>query len=350
MDICGIGTPTQPRLHIMTSPSQPVGPTLGEGPIADTAERAPQLLLCCREITDEEPRKLASTQLARFNLWASNIGVFAARHASLDYRLRTAPFVRVAVEGNLDMVCKHLLTTLKASPELSEEEFNALFDARRSHVSVLAKNMLLKSMSNDHTRTKELELVEARITILHQLSLAIRQASNRNTLTKIPKLLDLDWDYVIIRERREDGADSRTHINGVRFDIGAGFEEFVRKALTFRWLGLRSSSEEDLDEEQKSYRQTLLERCVATVSTRRRQLAYFRAHQSRLERDNKDSFVSRPQQLPDAKPAQQYETEHPKGGNLLPGTTKEPDSSRPSMFSYEPSTPPTKRRSFRSSL
>lgn len=106
----------------MTSSSQPVGPTLGEGLIADTAERARQLLLCCREITDEEPRKLALTQLSRFNLWASNIGVFAARHASLDYRLRTAPSVRVAVEGNLDMVCKRLLTS---KPNVSREYLSA---------------------------------------------------------------------------------------------------------------------------------------------------------------------------------------------------------------------------------
>lgn len=33
-------------------------------------------------------------QLARFNIWAANIGVFAEAHASLDYRLRNSPKVR----------------------------------------------------------------------------------------------------------------------------------------------------------------------------------------------------------------------------------------------------------------
>lgn len=94
--------------------SQPVVSTFEEGSIADTAARARQLFLCCREITTEKLQKLALAQLARFNLWASNIGVFASHHASLDYRLRTALSVRAAVEGNLEIVCKHLLKSTLA--------------------------------------------------------------------------------------------------------------------------------------------------------------------------------------------------------------------------------------------
>jgi len=81
-----------------------------EGSIAETAERARQLLLCCRNIAEEDARDFAAAQLARFNLWASNMGVFGSRHASLDYRLRTALTVRAAIEGNLDAICKRLLT------------------------------------------------------------------------------------------------------------------------------------------------------------------------------------------------------------------------------------------------
>jgi hypothetical protein len=36
-------------------------------------------------------------QLARFNIWAANIGVFAEAHASLDYRIRNSPKVKVMV-------------------------------------------------------------------------------------------------------------------------------------------------------------------------------------------------------------------------------------------------------------
>lgn len=99
----------------MASPSELLDPIEEDESITDNAERARAIFLCCREIIDESPRELASaqlasTQLARFNLWASNIGVFATRYASLDYRLRTAPVVRIAIEGNLEIVCRHLLS------------------------------------------------------------------------------------------------------------------------------------------------------------------------------------------------------------------------------------------------
>jgi hypothetical protein len=80
------------------------------GSIAETAEIARQLLLCCREIPSKEVSRIVDAQFVRFNLWASNIGVFAARHASLDYRLRTALTVRVTIEGNLENICGNLLS------------------------------------------------------------------------------------------------------------------------------------------------------------------------------------------------------------------------------------------------
>lgn len=81
--------------------------------IANTAEKARQFLLCCQKIQHKDNHKIASTHLSRFNLWASNIGVFAERHASLDYRLRTLPTVKAAIEGNLEILCRHLLTGKK---------------------------------------------------------------------------------------------------------------------------------------------------------------------------------------------------------------------------------------------
>jgi hypothetical protein len=78
--------------------------------ISDIAERSRQLLLCCRESFAEESRRIAGDQLSRFNLWASNIGVFSSPQACLDYRLRTAPIAKAAVEGNLEILCTHLLS------------------------------------------------------------------------------------------------------------------------------------------------------------------------------------------------------------------------------------------------
>lgn len=97
----------------MAPSAKVLGPISEDGSIADIADRARQLLLCCQKIRSEEVQKIATAQLVRFNLWAANIGVFAPRHASLDYRLRTAPTVKTAVEGNLEILCVHLVSSEK---------------------------------------------------------------------------------------------------------------------------------------------------------------------------------------------------------------------------------------------
>lgn len=49
-------------------------------------------------------QRIAEEHLLRFNLWASNIGVFAGAHASLDYRLRDAPSVKGTVVSILNIL------------------------------------------------------------------------------------------------------------------------------------------------------------------------------------------------------------------------------------------------------
>lgn len=79
--------------------------------IAPTAQTARMLLLSCQELLteDQETHRIASAQLSRFDLWASNNGVFSTKHSSLDYRLRTAPAAKAAVDGNLEILCKQAL-------------------------------------------------------------------------------------------------------------------------------------------------------------------------------------------------------------------------------------------------
>jgi hypothetical protein len=79
------------------------------GPIAVTTLKAKQLFESCLESDNITFKETAEAQLSRFSLWYSNIGVFAAVHASLDYRLRTSAEARSAVEGNLDILCEQLI-------------------------------------------------------------------------------------------------------------------------------------------------------------------------------------------------------------------------------------------------
>jgi hypothetical protein len=190
------------------------------------------------------------------------------------------------------LIC--ICLVLKGSPELSKEEVDTLFNTPPSQISVFAKSVLPKSISNSYTTKEAFKLVETQITLLHKLSVDIRRAINRYGLANLPKLFYFDTEHVIIREQKKDGSNSQIVIESVCVDVGAEFEEFVRKALTHRWLQYRSPGEDGLTKEQHNYRQILLERCVSTVSTRRRQLEYFRAHQNRLEQNDRQGFLFRP--------------------------------------------------------
>jgi hypothetical protein len=51
---------------------------------------------------------LIEDQLGRFNIWTSNIGVFAPGRASMDYRLRDAHDIRGLVLRLLDTLLGHV--------------------------------------------------------------------------------------------------------------------------------------------------------------------------------------------------------------------------------------------------
>ncbi|KAJ4861377.1 hypothetical protein T069G_02331 [Trichoderma breve] len=265
------------------SSSRPFGKVVEKESLADTAERVCLLLVCCQEIADEKIQSFAAVQLLSFNEWVDDYRVFAAQHASLDYQLRTTPSFISIIENYLDTIIECLLATLKGSTEVSDDQIDTFLAVPISHVPIIARNLLLDSAFDGCTRTKQLQTVEARITSLSNLSSQIRQRVHRQSLVEIPELLDFDKEYVITRERIGDGLDSEFHVDGTHFDVGKEFEKFVREALTHKWFHFHSNNEKNLSEEQMSYRQWLLERCVTIISTRRRQLACFRAHYSHEE-------------------------------------------------------------------
>jgi hypothetical protein len=84
-------------------------PHVAHNTIAFAARKAEMLFQCCLDTTDQDAQKLVDLQLSRYRLWTSNIGVFATRHASLDYRLRTAAEAASAVLGNIEILCEQLL-------------------------------------------------------------------------------------------------------------------------------------------------------------------------------------------------------------------------------------------------
>jgi hypothetical protein len=75
--------------------------------IAGTAELSFHLFQQCLQLSPAIPPQelsLVEDQFARFSTWAANIGVFAPGRASMDHRLREAPYVQGAVTGLLETV------------------------------------------------------------------------------------------------------------------------------------------------------------------------------------------------------------------------------------------------------
>ncbi|KAJ5610789.1 hypothetical protein N7510_007508 [Penicillium lagena] len=259
--------------------------------IADTAERARQLLLCCQENFSDKPKRFVGAQLSRFKLWASNIGVFSARQASLDYRLRTARNAKAAVDGNLEILCIQLLSALTGQEDLPEEIIDAFAEASPRDVINFGSG-IFDPLADVDVRLASLQSAEETIGTLHQLSLAIRRASNRNSLMKVPTLYDTDGAHAVVREITNVNHIEQKPVPPVRFEVTVGFDDFLRRALKYRWLS--TVEDENLNEDQKKYRQLMLERCIATISVRRRQLTYFQRHQAKLGKHTEANFSPTP--------------------------------------------------------
>jgi uncharacterized protein (DUF2235 family) len=263
---------------------------------------------------------MAEWQNDRFNIWASNIGVFAAKHSSLDYRLRTAPSAKIAVDGNLYILCTQILrgthsfmrpvgrtlltrfTALTGLSQLDDKVLEAFADLDEAGVSDFGLTLFESSDPVSSDRMSALKEAEDTISTLHQLSLAVRKMSNRSSLVRVPKLHDMDGGYKIVKEFDGPFPSAIEYVAPVVFEITAGFENFLSRVLTARWLrsdkniegntakelgnDVRNDTGEDegFDKHLQEYRQVLFTRCVTAISSRRRQLTYFQTHETNLEK------------------------------------------------------------------
>lgn len=271
------------------------------GSLAAAADKAYQLLLCCQLFEDESSQLTSSVQLDRFKLWAKNIGVFSSWHASLDYRLRTVESVRDAVGGSIEVLCVDLLTgtcllvirriariltntALAGGRDLTDEELDSLESCSAKEAHSVGRQLLTESGSDQTTlqaRLRLLNSVENSITILHHLSLAIRRASNRNSLAKAHKLIDSDQGFTWLRQPSEDR--HQILVDTFRYDISTTFRDYVTRVMTLRWLvAVPEGHENPVCSHMMDYRNTILDRCVNAVTSRRQQLAYFREHQDKI--------------------------------------------------------------------
>lgn len=205
------------------------------------AKKAQRLLESCKDVRNRKTATDADHQLVRFKLWASNIGIFAIRHASLDYRLRTDDLVKTSIWNDLEVLSRRVAPSIETTKE---------------------------AMTS----------IEWSISELLELSQSIRRTSNRDPLTTVPALMDHDKGYSSLPEGPNSTFEKR--ISSIDFDISDTFQSSVRQILDLRWLV--SMGKVVLDDQFKGYREELIGRCVELICIKRRQLLYDHIHQHTL--------------------------------------------------------------------
>ncbi|KAK3672609.1 hypothetical protein LTR78_007421 [Recurvomyces mirabilis] len=264
-------------------------PSFDDSELAAASKQVRQLLTCCEATTDEVISREAKAQVARFDLWASNIGVFAKRHASLDYRLRAAPISRAAIESSLDTLCNNIFFALTGDYDVAEQEQDRLGDLVED-IPQYCQGLIRRHRPAPTTTLEGLHTVGTSITSLHRLSLAIRKSGNRNSLSRVPGLLDVDHGYTLFHNTNAE----QQAVLACTYAITSTFEDFVRSTLSRRWLQYATDPSSaqgqaqhtpdlGLNKVQAEYRSIMLDRCVAMIVSRRRLLVYFGNHQSKLE-------------------------------------------------------------------
>jgi hypothetical protein len=170
--------------------------------------------------------EIIQQQLARFNYWASNIGVFASRGASLDTRLnhRNSANYRILLLQLLDVLEKNL------------------------HAAVVGLVVGTDSdnIKNETSHKDTVQAVSDIISGLNRLSATIRKSSARNRNSKAANFV----------ERDDEGN-----------DISMVYQENVTRII--RQLYPDASS-------------TLCTRLGESISLRRKRILYSRRHQAKL--------------------------------------------------------------------
>jgi hypothetical protein len=200
------------------------------------------------------------------------------------------------------------MIALTGEEDLGVDDLQAFAVAKPQNVFQFGSELQKRYSSGPEPGVNLSGLAEAEntITTLHQLSLAIRTASNRNTLTKAPKLTDIDDEFFWIKVRCEGPTDvGIQRLPPVSFDMSQKFEMYIREVLSRRWMTCLPKDDmpvndrkemeatATLSDSQREYRRIVFDRCVSLITARRKQLAYFQNHQTKLSANVK-AFQSPP--------------------------------------------------------
>jgi hypothetical protein len=177
-----------------------------------------QKLLSSPVLGDETIQK----QLARFNYWAANMGVFAPSSASLDTRLKNTTNYRRLLLQLLDVLKRNLLAA--TNPPATDADMD----------------------TNEASHQDTIQAVSDIISSLHRLSATIRRSAARDRNSKASSFV----------ERDDEGK-----------DINSVFQENVTRIIQQRYPDASKA---------------VCERLGESISLRRRRVLYSRRHQLKL--------------------------------------------------------------------
>ncbi|KAB8349465.1 hypothetical protein FH972_023492 [Carpinus fangiana] len=207
----------------------------------------------------EAPYDVVAEEFTRFKLWSGNIGLLHRGHASLDYRLRDAPFVERFVRDLLnDLLVRDVVHGTRPpfedmSPDSDDDDSwdGNIDDIASEHDSTADVQTELEG------RVHEIQSIVDR---LFRLSVKIRSPASRIGSSKADTLKDVDLDTgvdVFERFYEMDCQHIREILSSLRQELPSGTEDH----------GL-----------------FLVERLARANKYRRQQFRYWRRHKSKLAR------------------------------------------------------------------
>ncbi|KAI0481843.1 hypothetical protein F4859DRAFT_512978 [Xylaria cf. heliscus] len=230
-----------------------------------------------------------TSESERFQLWAQNLGLFQEGHASLDYRVRDAVFVRDRLAELLRELAEHIrelyLILLGEKTPAEQLDIPVEDDSSSSESSSESSVRSRISCGSDsfHEIDFRFQSLTERLDSLYSLAARIRNPKNRpsHTVNHLYKHIPESERLAYIRNREELEA------NIVSYILRQHIIEISNRDEIQSFHGIHGVTSEDTLSEYTSPNCWIIRRTGKANARRKQQLAYWKDHALRLSQVKK---------------------------------------------------------------
>ncbi|KAI1115604.1 hypothetical protein F5Y14DRAFT_117188 [Nemania sp. NC0429] len=223
-----------------------------------------------------------TSEAERFELWAKNLGLFADGHASLDYRLRDATFVKDRFEELFRDLIEHLKELAmilkgerKPAEELDFPQDDSSSSGSSTKSSVLTRPAVSSGGDSFHEIDFRFQSLTDKINSLYRLATRIRNPKNRPSRT-----IDQLFEHIPEHDRLAHlRALERFETNIISYLLRQNIIEASSRE------SFRTDHAMSLEDILKQYAEPdcwIVRRAGKANARRKRQLAYWKEHALRL--------------------------------------------------------------------